>query len=62
MLYPQNGDRVVTIDCVTLLHPICILTSFFSFSYYGAVVSALRALLHITLPCRLYITLDPRLL
>jgi len=21
MLYPQNGDRVVTIDSVTLLHP-----------------------------------------
>jgi len=22
MLYPQNGDRIVTIDSVTLLHPV----------------------------------------
>jgi len=22
VLYPQNGDRIVTIDCVTSLHPI----------------------------------------
>ena len=24
MLYPQKGDRIVTIDSVTSLHPICI--------------------------------------
>jgi len=23
MLYPQNGDRIVAIDSVTSLHPIC---------------------------------------
>jgi len=23
MLYPQNGDRIVAIDSVTLLHPVC---------------------------------------
>ena len=22
MLYPQNGDRIVTIDCVTSHHPV----------------------------------------
>ena len=25
MLYPQNGDRIVTMDTVTLLHPMYIL-------------------------------------
>ena len=24
VLYPQNGDRIVTIDSVTSFHPICI--------------------------------------
>jgi len=26
VLYPQNGDRIVTTDVVTSLHPVCKLT------------------------------------
>jgi len=28
MLYPQNGDRIEAIDCVTSLHPIYIILTY----------------------------------
>ena len=36
VLYPQNGDRIVTIDSVTSLHPICIHYSLF-WEYRGVI-------------------------